>query len=51
MGRKTTAFAAEAFSRTCDNCAIKKRSTVSRCYACYMVAWDGIEPSTRGFST
>jgi hypothetical protein len=37
--------------RACDKRAIEKRSTVSRCYACYMVAWGRIELPTRGFST
>ena len=50
MGARTTAFDAEVFTKPCDTRAIEKRSTVSRCYACYMVAWDGIEPTTRGFS-
>lgn len=37
MGVRTTAFGAEVFSKPCDTRAIEKRSTVSRCYACYMV--------------
>ena len=51
MGRKTTAFDAEAFSRTCDTHVPDKRRTVYRCYACHVLAQVRMKLQTCEFLT